>query len=463
MGCPEGALKAPDPCARMKNLFQGGRFEQGAPWGLSGHEVPDWDGMIGQARLTNGFKVLTERIEHVRSVCVGLWVCSGSRDEPIELSGVSHFIEHLVFKGTPNRTAHQIAIESDVLGGDLDAFTTREYACFAFKVLDEHLERAFDILADLTLNPLFAQPELEKERGVIVEEIKMMEDSPEELISEIFTESFWKGHPLGRSISGTQASVNAITQQDVRDWYTRVYSPHNVLVTAAGNIDHEKFTKLVARYFEGRPNSQAGFDRSAPTPHAGIVIRNKPELEQSQLVIGVPSPSTTSEERFACNVLNAILGGSMSSRLFQSIREERGLAYSVSSGTNAYRDAGCFAIYAATSPERVTEVLELTLTELTKLKDELVPEEELQRSKDQFKAGIVLSLESSRSRMGRLAQQEMFFGKIIDIDEIVERIEAVTRDEVLALARRLFDPERISVAVLGPTNGFRITRDQLVC
>lgn len=419
--------------------------------------------MVGQAKLTNGFKVLTERIEHVRSVCVGLWVCSGSRDEPEELSGVSHFIEHLVFKGTTKRTAHQIAIESDVLGGDLDAFTTREYACFAFKVLDEHLERAFDILADLILDPLFEKSELEKERGVIVEEIKMTEDSPEELISEIFTAAFWKDHPLGRSISGTPASVTALTRQDVMKWYERAYSPHNVLVSAAGNINHEEFTTLVSRYFDGRPNSQEGFQRTAPAAHAGIVIRNKPELEQSQIVIGMPSPTMTSDERFACNVLNTMLGGSMSSRLFQSIREQRGLAYSVSSGINAFRDAGCFAIYAATSPERVSEVLRLSLDELTKLKQEMVPEEELQRSKDQFKAGIVLSLESSRSRMSRLAQQEMFFGKILEIDQIVERIEAVTREEVLELAQQLFDPDRFSVAVLGPSNGIEITRDHLVC
>ncbi|HZS44372.1 MAG TPA: pitrilysin family protein [Blastocatellia bacterium] len=419
--------------------------------------------MIQQTRLDNGLTILTEDMPHVRSVAVGIWVRRGSRDETEAESGISHFIEHLLFKGTKNRNTREIAQITDALGGHMDAFTSREFAGYYTKIVDDHLPLAFDVLADLVTQPLFDETELEKERGVIIEEIKMVEDQPDELVFELFSESFWPHHPLGRQIAGTIASVSNLSREKVIDYFQRIYTPQNLVITAAGNLTHDGIVELSSKYFTGSKNSNGAMERIAPPTSADILLRHKKQLEQSHIVLGVPCPSLVDDDRFVVNVLSTVLGGGMSSRLFQTIREDRGLAYTVSAGINAYVDAGCLSIYAGTSPEQVSDVVNLSIQELRKMKEEKVSEEELQRSKDLVKTSIVLGLESTRQRMSRLAQQEIFFGEISSVDEIVQEIQAVTADDVHRLANDLFQSDKVALTILGKVKNLKIDRSRLEC
>jgi len=359
---------------------------------------------------------------------------TGSRDESDADSGIAHFIEHLLFKGTKNRTTRDIAQITDALGGHLDAFTSREFAGYYNKVTDDQLPITFDLLADLVTNPLFDVVELEKERGVIIEEIKMVEDQPDELVFELFSESFWPKHALGRQIAGTIETVSGLNRDKIVEHFQHIYSPQNLVISAAGNLTHEQIVDLSSKYFADLKNYNGTYERIAPVTRADILLRHKRGLEQSHIVIGMPCPSMVDDDRFVVNVLSTILGGGMSSRLFQTIREDKGLAYTVSAGINSYIDAGCLSIYAGTSPDQVSEVIDLSMVELRKMKEDLVSEEELQRSKDLVKTSIVLGLESTRQRMSRLAQQEIFFGEISSIDEIVKDIQEVTAEDVHKLA-----------------------------
>jgi predicted Zn-dependent peptidase len=405
--------------------------------------------LIEKTVLDNGLTIVTERMSQVRSASVGIWVKSGSRHERAELNGISHFIEHALFKGTRSRTARDIATESDAIGGNVDAFTSREVASYYVKVLDEHLPRAFDLLADLVTEPLFDEQELERERNVILEEIKMVEDTPDDLVHEIFTANFWPDHPLGRSILGTPETLSTFNRNRVMEHFLQVYTPTNLVIAGAGNLDHGSFVEMVHRYFgrsDGRP---AQLDYSPPRPAARRVVINK-ELEQVHLVLGAPCPPLVSEDRFATHVLNVVLGGGMSSRLFQSIREERGLVYSICSGVNAYTDAGYISVYAATSPENVPEVLKLALEEFAKLKDLPIKETELRRAKDQLKVSVMLGLESTSARMSNLARQEIFFGRQFTLDEALASIESVSAEVVQRIAHQAFCQEKLAVTVLGP-------------
>src|SRR5688572_15669511 len=341
---------------------------------------------VRSTRLSNGITILTEHMPGLRSVTAGIWVRRGSRHEAPELNGICHFIEHAVFKGTNRRTARDIAIESDRLGGNLDAFTTHEMTGFAVKVADRSLPQAFDLLADLLAHPRFDQNDLEREQKVILEEMKMVEDTPDELLGELFNSAYFPDHPLGRPIEGTRETVSTFDHDIIAGFHRREFSSENLVVAAAGNLEHDLMVELVERTFNSSA-PQNGNEAAAnstltatpsPKPATPILIEQKKELEQAHLVIASPWPDARSTDRYAASLLASVVGGGTSSRLWQTIREERGLAYSVGSGGNTFSDVGVFTIYAGTSPEHVDEVFDLSLGELRRIVDEVVPEEELQ-------------------------------------------------------------------------------------
>jgi predicted Zn-dependent peptidase len=418
---------------------------------------------VEAATLSNGVRVITETMPHVRSVSVGVWVGAGSRRETPEQNGISHFIEHMLFKGTTHRTAEQIARSVDSIGGNLDAFTAKELVSFNTKVLDEHLSLAFDVLADLVLHPLFRKEDIEKEKGVILEEIKMENDSPDYLVHEIFSANFWKDHALGKPILGTRETVKRFRRPTIQAYYASVYAPSNLTVTAAGNLKHDRLVALVREHFETLAPVAAAPPDSLPNTHARIALRHKKALEQVHLCLGVPSYPMPHEQRFACYVLNTLLGGGMSSRLFQNIRERQGLAYAVFSELSPYRDTGCLSVYAGTSIESARKVVRAVTGEFRLLKEEAIGEEELRRAKDHLKGSLMLSLESTGSRMSNLARQEMYFGRFFSLDELVESIEAVTAGDVQKIARKFFDARQIALTVLGNLDNFKIGREDLVC
>jgi predicted Zn-dependent peptidase len=396
---------------------------------------------------------------------MGVWLGSGSRDESLPLNGISHFVEHMVFKGTTSRSAQQFAREVDSIGGNLDAFTGKESICFNIKVLDENVTPALDLLTDLVLHPTFTPEDIAREQGVILEEIKMDEDNPDYLVHETFTQNFWKGHALGRPILGTVKTVSSFTQQIVFDFYAGRFTPRNIVFSAAGHLNHDAFVAQVAEHFSGLAASSENPIARLPAPNTypHITLKRKKSLEQVQLCLGVPAPAVDSPTRYAVYLLNTMLGGGMSSRLFQTIREDRGLAYSIYSETNPFRDTGCLAIYAGTSTEKTPEVLRLTIEVLRRLKEEAVPEAELKRAKDQLKSNIVLGLESSSSRMSNLARQEMYFGRFFSVDEIIAEVEAITPANVQTLAHELFRPEAIALTILGNLGDLKVDREALAC
>ncbi len=413
--------------------------------------------------LPHGLTVITEQMEHIRSASIGIWLESGSRDETPPVNGISHFIEHMVFKGTEHRTAEEIARQVDSIGGNMDAFTSKECICFNVKVLDEHVPLALEILSDLVLYPTFDAEDIARERGVILEEIKMDEDNPDYLVHEIFTQNFWKDHPLGKPILGTKETVKRFERQGVVETYAHRFAPGNIIVAAAGNLNHAQFVDLVAKHFEHLKPAKNGFHSSEPKISSRIILRNKKALEQVQLCIGVPAYPIAHDKRHASYILNTLLGGGMSSRLFQNIRERQGLAYSIYSDLNPYRDTGCMAVYAGTSLASAEKVVRSVVKEFRDLKNNPVPEEELRRSKDQLKGSLMLSLESSSARMSNLARQEMYFDRFQDLDELIEKIEAVTAEDLQNLAQEFFKTESIAVTALGNLNGLKISRDQLTC
>ncbi len=413
--------------------------------------------------LPNGLILLTERMDHLHSVAMGVWIKSGSRCEAAEMNGISHFVEHMLFKGTRSRSAQNIAREMDSIGGNLDAFTSKETICFNVKSLSDHVPIALDVLTDMVLNPIFALPDIERERGVILEEIKIDEDNPDVLVHELFTQSFWKGHPLGKPILGTTETVRRLGQQQLFAYHGDRFHGGNIVFSAAGNLDHDRFADAVAQKFSGLAGGQTLQELSAPDPSARIILRNKKSLEQVQICLGVPAPPVTDESRYATSILNTVLGGGMSSRLFQNIREERGLAYSVYSDMNPYRDTGNLCVYAGTSAGKALEVVDLILAEFRNLKETPIGVEELTRAKDQLKGNILLGLESSNARMANLARQEMYFHQFFSADEIIARIHEVDAGQVQAMAQRLFQPESIAVTLLGRLDGVKLSRARLAC
>lgn len=421
------------------------------------------EGAVRKTLLGNGLTLVTEEMPSVRSVSIGIWLRTGSRAERATENGITHFLEHMVFKGTHKRTAEEIARSADSIGGHLDAFTAKECTSFSIKVLDEHLPRAFGVLADLVKDPLLRDEHVAKESQVVQEEIKMVEDTPDDLVHEIFTQSYWRNHPLGRPILGTRQTVRSFNRKRLFRYFRRHYTPCNMLVSAAGNLRHEEVLDLVNEEMGKAPAGEPGVHERVPVASPDIRLRHKKNLEQVHICLGAPAFPLTHPRRFACYVLNTALGGGMSSRLFQNVREKRGLAYAVFSGLSSYTDAGCLNVYAGTSSANARTVVQLIIEEFARLKSEPMGDEELRRTKDFLKGSTLLGLESTMSRMSNLARQEMYFGRHITMDEIAREVEAVTPDDVLAVARELLDRKRLALTVLGPLQGARITRADLAC
>ena len=418
---------------------------------------------VKTTRMANGLTVLTEKMPGLRSVSLGIWARRGARHETPELNGICHFIEHTVFKGTRRRSALDIAIESDRLGGHLDAFTTHEMTGFTMKVADTGAARAFDLLADMLAQPRFALKDLKLEQRVIIEEMKMVEDTPEEYLGELFNAAYFPQHPLGAPIEGTEATVSRFNHTLTARFHAEQYAPRNLVIAAAGNIEHNALVEWAGAAFPagGKASPDADIFAPQPTPVAPILLENKEELEQAHLLIATPWPSATDNARYAGSLLAAILGGGTSSRLWQAIREERGLAYSVGAGASAFSDVGIFSIYAGTSPEQIDEVVDLSLAELRRIVREGVTADELQLFKDQSISSILLGLESSSARAGTLARQEIVHGRYVSPDDIIKRLEAVTLEEVQAVAQQYFTTEQIAFAALGKLNGFSVDRARL--
>ncbi len=416
--------------------------------------------MIERHDFDNGLCLLTEPMPAVRSVSLGAWLTRGSRHEGADRAGIAHFVEHMLFKGTASRSAEAIAQEIDSIGGQLDAFTAKEYAGYYVKVLDEHLPQAVDLLSDLLLNPAFADEEIRREQGVVLEEIKMVEDTPDDLVHEVFTASFWPDHPLGRPILGNAESVRAIDSRALREYFGGAYTAGNLIIAAAGSVDTAAMRDLVGTAFAPLTKGAESLRTSPPSVDARIELRDK-DLEQAHLCLGTRGYPQSHEDRYATYVLNTVLGGSMSSRLFQNIREKRGLAYAVSSNLTSYRDAGVLTVYVGCDGDAVAEVVGLVVEELRGLRSTLVPDEELQRAKDHLKGSCVLGLESTSSRMSQLAQCEMYFGRQVPLSETLAGIDRVAADDVQKVAQDLFRNGALAAALVGPVSDASLSPAQL--
>jgi predicted Zn-dependent peptidase len=418
---------------------------------------------VQTTRLPNGLTILTEHMPGLRSVSLGIWVRRGSRHESPALNGICHFIEHALFKGTHRRSAHQIATESDRLGGHLDAYTAHEITGFALKVVDTALPQAFDLLADLLANPRFDESDLMREQQVIIEEMKMIEDTPDELLTELFHAAYFPNHSLGRPIEGTEETVSSFDRETIANFHAHNYSPGNLVIAAAGNLDHARLVELAERMFGPDGNGVEPAAATPPLPQAAapILVERKSELEQAHLIIAAPWPSAKSEDRYAASILGTIIGGGTSSRLWQSIREDRGLAYSIGAGGNTFTDVGMFTIYAGTSPGHLDQVVDLSLQELRRAVREPVTSDELQLAKEQAVSSVLLSLESSSSRVGALARQEIIHGRRFSPEEIIRRIEGVTAKDAQRVAEECFTTPTLALGALGNLNGFSADRTRL--
>ena len=414
---------------------------------------------IQETRLDNGLVVLTDRMVGVRSATLGFFYRIGSRNEPDELNGITHFIEHCVFKGTGRRSALDIAIEQDRLGGNLEAFTTHEETGFVLKVIDDRLEAAFDLLADMLTNSRFDQTDLENEQRVIIEEMKMNEDSPEDLLSDIFQREFFPGHPMGLTIVGTPETVHSFDSEKTQAYHKQNFTSVNLVIAAAGNVDHERLLEMVgATAFS--PTAQAGKGARVPTPASPISITKREDLEQVHFVFATPTVSGRDQRRYAADLLANILGGGSASRLWQKVREERGLTYSIGAGAVMFRDCGYLSISGSASPDHMEEITDLVIAEMKALVDSEVLDDELQLQKDQATASILLALEDSASRAASLAQSEMLHGRQIPVEETLANIEATTTEEIKAVAQEFFKEDNVAFAALGDLDGLNVERDR---
>ena len=412
----------------------------------------------GKTVLPNGVRVISESLPWVRSVAVGLWVETGSRVEPVERSGISHLIEHLVFKGTETRTAEDIARAIDSVGGHMDAFTAKEHTCFYVNVLDHHLDMAADLLSDVLLHPRFDPGDIEREKAVVFQEMKMVDDTPDDLVHDLFAERAWPGHPLGRPILGRREVIERLGRDTILHHFTEEYSPGRITVAVAGHAEHDRVVEAFASRFERFVQPSVAHPEVAPVLVPGVHLVEKP-LEQVQLVLGFPGISDVAPERYALYLLNDIMGGSMSSRLFQEVRERQGLVYSVHSGAQQYRDAGVLYLYAGTETDNFSKVLKAFLKEVRALKKDGLTAEELARAKDHLKGNLMLSLESSSSRMNRLARQELRFGAFHTVDEMLSHIDGVRPDQVEGLIQKLLDEEQLCLVTLGPVTKKNLPRE----
>jgi predicted Zn-dependent peptidase len=393
-------------------------------------------------------RVVTEAMPDAHSVTVGFWVDAGSRDEtPVE-AGASHFLEHLLFKGTEERSAHSIAEDIEAVGGDMNAFTTKEYTAFYTRLIDEDLELGLDILSDIMWAPAFRPAEIDAERQVILEEINMHEDEPSDLVHELLHEALYPGHPLGREVLGERSTITAMTRDQIANYFGTRYKPPSIVVAAAGNLDHDRLVAGIERRCVTEPGTAPTRERPALAPVSPLIVQHR-TTEQAHIVVGMRSIDRHDDDRFALSVLNQILGGGMSSRLFQEIREKRGLVYSVFSYRAAYLESGLLAVYAGTAPGRAQEVLALIDDELDKLATGPITDRELAVAKGHIKGSLALSLEDSAGRMNRIGRGHLIHGEVLSYEEIVARTEAVTHDDLRRVADRIFGNERV-LAVVGP-------------
>ena len=407
--------------------------------------------MIQKTELNNSIRILSKRIPGVHSVSMGVWVDVGARDESLEENGLSHLIEHMIFKGTKRRTAFQIAKEFDAIGGHTNAFTSMENTCFHAKVLDSHTHTMIDILSDIFLNSVFDEAEIAKERPVILQEIGMVEDSPDEYIHVLSGNAYWGDNPLGRSILGRRENIVGFGPEAVKSFFHRFYRPERIVISAAGNVEHGWLVEKLKSSFEVAEKNAQTFKRITPEGLSAVDLHYR-ELELAHICISAKGLSITDPGRYAFSLLNTILGGNMSSRLFQEIREQRGLAYSIYSFVNSYFDTGMFGVYAGVDPDRATECIDVIIKEMRKLKSRRVTKSELVNAKEHTKGNLLLSAESVDNHMVRLAQTEIHFERYIPISEVIEKIESVTADDILDLSRRLFEPETYALTLLGPVD-----------
>ena len=399
--------------------------------------------------LQNGVTILSESMPNVRSIALGVWVGVGSRDEPVEIAGMSHFMEHIMFKGTPSRTAKEISETFDSMGAELNAFTAKELTAFYSRMLDEHLSSGIEVLGDMLQNSLFKESDIAAEKHVVLEEINLHEDSPDELIHDLFSDSLYDNHPLGKRILGNQKTVGSFDRQKVLDFYQKTYTPSNTVIAAAGHFEHDKLVNLANRYFVD--TDSAGFKRQKKKAQAQsrLSVMNK-ATEQAHICLGSLALSATDKDRFVLSVLDNILGGGMSSRLFQEIREKRGLAYSVYTYHSVHLETGSFCMYAGTSPKNVKEVINIMQEEIKRIIDEEASENELHRAKQHITGQLVLGLENTSHRMMRLGKSELAQGKIYSVNELIDKVNKVSAQDVKRLAGKLMEKDALSLTVIGP-------------
>ncbi len=408
----------------------------------------------------NGTKIITESLSHAKSLSLGIWVNAGSRDEIEKERGIFHLIEHMIFKGTKSRSAIQIAKDLDTIGGFSNAFTSKEQTCFHARVLEKHLQFLTNLFSDIFINSVFAEKDLELEKSVIFQEISMMEDTPDEYVHVLFDQSFWGGDPLGRSILGTKETVSNINRGEILDYMSRFYSPRRVVIAAAGNVDHDLLVDHYREFFEPLPDQNNSTPR--PTPLTTPTVSSYPkELEQVHLCLGAQASSLSGEKRFSEAIFNTILGGNMSSRLFQEIREKRGLAYSLYSHISGYMDTGLIKIYVATDKEEINRVLELIGLMIRRIKDGDLSVSDMARTKEYLIGGILIGSENIDNMMIRLAKNEFIFERYISYEELIAELEKVTLDEVIDVSKRIFSADKVSLTVLGPVDRDKIAVDPL--
>ena len=416
---------------------------------------PEAGGPVKRTVLPSGLRVLSQSVPGFRSVTFGVWVGVGSRDEPDQLAGATHFLEHLLFKGTERRDALEISAEIDAVGGEMNAFTGKEYTCYYARVLDSDLPLAVDVVCDMITSATLSSADVESERDVIDEEIAMHADETSDHIHDLFAEQLWGKSPLGRSITGTPEAVAGLTRQQVVGWYRRRYKPSNIVVSVAGNVDHTEVVRLVRKAFERHwvttDADPAPVRRGAakPVPTYGGVRVHHRDVEQAHLVLGLPGLVRSDERRYVAGVLHGIVGGGMSSRLFQEVREKRGLAYSVFTFGSAYADAGMVGVYAASLPKKAPEVLDVIRTELESIATGNITPDELLRGKGQMRGSVVMGLEDTGAKMTRIAKAELVYGELPTVDDILHRIDSVTLDDVGQLAADLYAGTP-ALTVMGP-------------
>jgi predicted Zn-dependent peptidase len=419
--------------------------------------------MITSTVLSNGVRVVTQRVEYMHTVSIGIWVANGTRNEPLEHNGIAHFIEHLLFKGTHRRTAKQISHEIDSMGGILNAFTGHEYVCYYAKVLASFLPRVVDLLTDIFLHSNFPVDEIERERKVILQEIKMRDDSPEEFIHDCYHQDYWKGHPLGFSILGSDETIGSLSREDIVAYKQSRYRPKDIIISAAGNVNHDELVRLMETAF-----SEIASDW-APRAHSDEVINGgrcinviERDLEQALICLGTRALPQNHPDRYTLFLINTILGGGMSSRLFEEIREKKGLAYSVYSYVISHADSGSLVVYAGTEQQHCLEVIDIAMREMGRLKRETVPYDELNSAREQLKGKVLMSLESTDSLMTRLAKNEIYLQRFQPVEEVLAGFNAVTADDILGVAAELFDGSRINLEVMSKTGCSDLNEERLV-